>query len=456
MSVAAPPEPRPGAGADLAAWRPPAPLAVLPGFRDHHLHLLAAAAARLSVDVGPAAAPRLSTLLARVAKAAAAAPPGGWVRAWGYDDALLAERRHPTRAELDAVAGGRPVVLRHRAGHVAVVNSPAAAQLGGPVPPDGILVDAGELLDAIPRLAPEALAGAVADLSDGLAAAGVTAVTDATVGNGLEEIELLADLRASGRIAQRLTAMVGLDRVEEVAAAGLRHGGAWRGLEVGHAKAYVEGSSDPARLREAAAAAAARGWPVALHVVDLLAADLAIEALERVPPPPGRRHRIEHLSLALPDQVERLAALGVVVVTNPGFLAERGGKYLSELSADEIGWLYRVRSLRRAGIEVRAGTDAPVTAPLPLPAMVAAVRRRYREQVLAPEEAVDARVAVELFAGGGRELRRGDAVLLSEDPRRDGAALSRARVLATYVAGRRVYAEPCHRAGLPDEPMEDD
>jgi predicted amidohydrolase YtcJ len=45
----------------------------------------------------------------------------------GYDDSLLAEQRHPTRADLDQVSSTIPVLMLHASGHIAVVNTPALA-----------------------------------------------------------------------------------------------------------------------------------------------------------------------------------------------------------------------------------------------------------------------------------------------------------------------------------------
>ena len=57
-------------------------------------------------------------------------PGGGWLLGIGYDDTLLAEHRHPTRDDLDAVATDRPIYIAHVSGHMGVANSRALAELG--------------------------------------------------------------------------------------------------------------------------------------------------------------------------------------------------------------------------------------------------------------------------------------------------------------------------------------
>ncbi len=47
----------------------------------------------------------------------------GWIVGFGYDDSQLAEQRHPTRDDLDAVSSDRPVFVIHQSGHLYVANS---------------------------------------------------------------------------------------------------------------------------------------------------------------------------------------------------------------------------------------------------------------------------------------------------------------------------------------------
>jgi predicted amidohydrolase YtcJ len=56
--------------------------------------------------------------------------PGEWIRGRGYDDNKLAERRHLTRGDLDAVSPAHPVMVRNASGHMCVVNSVALRHAG--------------------------------------------------------------------------------------------------------------------------------------------------------------------------------------------------------------------------------------------------------------------------------------------------------------------------------------
>jgi predicted amidohydrolase YtcJ len=49
----------------------------------------------------------------------------GWIVGFGYDDSQLAEKRHPTREDLDKVSTELPVLIIHQSGHLGVANSKA-------------------------------------------------------------------------------------------------------------------------------------------------------------------------------------------------------------------------------------------------------------------------------------------------------------------------------------------
>ena len=79
----------------------------------------------------------------------------------------------------------------------------------------------------------------------------------------------------------------------------------------------------------------------------------------------------------VPDEVlGDIARLGLTVVTQPRFVADRGDDYLAEVDADDRPYLWRCASLIAAGIGVGFGTDAPFGDADPWRAVDAAVHRR--------------------------------------------------------------------------------
>lgn len=452
-------------------WVLPAGAVALPGFVDPHVHLLAAAARRLSVDCSPLRAPSIDALVEVLAAAAAALPPGTWIRAHGYDDAFLAERRDPDRAHLDRASTEHPILLHHAAGHMVVGNSLALELLGveaASVPaghdpvvrdpsgaPTGPLVGAHELLARrVPPLEAADLRRALAAVGRELSRAGVVSVCDTTVTNGIGEVELLGRLREDGTLPQQLTVLPGVSRLDELRDAGIGYRWEDHRLAVGHAKLYVTDEDDAGSVGASVTHARDRGWPVAAHVLDVGPLDAVLRAVESEPPAAGTRDRLEHVALALPEHAERIAGAGAAVVTQPAFIPRRGAKYLRELGRVEREWLYPAGSLRRLGVLVAASSDAPVVPPRPLEALEAAVRRRCGEEVIGAGERVgvgdalamvtrDAAHAAGMRGGVLRPGAPGDLVVLSRDPRVvPPEELSRIEVLATVIAGAPVFGGP--------------
>jgi predicted amidohydrolase YtcJ len=159
--------------------------------------------------------------------------------------------------------------------------------------------------------------------------------------------------------------------------------------------------------------------------------------------------RIEHGSVVPPEALAPLRRLGLTVVTQPNFVAERGDEYLEEVEAADRPWLYRVAGLLRAGVSTAAGTDAPFGGPDPWKAMAAAVSRRtVHGSVLGAAERVSPERALALFTGPldrpGRPLRvsaggPADLCLLAVPWREARSQLSSGLVAATIRAGRVIY-----------------
>jgi predicted amidohydrolase YtcJ len=70
-------------------------------------------------------------------------PQGVAVFGYGYDDSMLAEKRHPTREDLDRVSTEHPVVIIHTSGHFGVANTLALEKVGfvngAPNPKGGVI-----------------------------------------------------------------------------------------------------------------------------------------------------------------------------------------------------------------------------------------------------------------------------------------------------------------------------
>jgi predicted amidohydrolase YtcJ len=417
--------------------------ALLPGLHDHHLHLLAMAAADRSIDLATPAAAGPAGFDAAVSAAARAARAGTWLRAVGYDDPHGPLDRH----RLDRLVGARPIRVQHRSGAAWVLSTQALVELGlvddphpgverdGAGSPTGVLFRLDEVLaERLPHDEPPDLA----PVGERLARLGVTGVTDATPYVDGGAFALLAEARRGGALPQRVVVTGGPRLAASAVPAGLGRG---------PVKVVVTDDALPSIDDLAAAYAAARraGRSVAVHCVTRVGLVLALAAWDIVATEPG--DRIEHGSVIPVELIGELAARGLTVVTQPGFLANRGDRYRTEVEADDQPHLYRCGSLLDAGVAVAGSTDAPFGPEDPWLAIRTAVDRRAASgAVVGGDEVLPARRALGLFLGapdapGGLERAvavgaPADVVLLAEPLAEALAHPSAALVRHTWIAGR--------------------
>lgn len=422
--------------------------ALLPGLCDHHLHLHALAAAARSVDCGPTAV----TTPEGLAEALAQAPADerGWVRGIGYAEGVAGLL---DRVALDRLHAARPVRVQHRSGALWTVNTLGAQALDLARGSRGRRTRRSGTSHrpavARRRLAPHPyLRGPPPDLRPvgaRLAGLGITHVTDATPDLGATAIDAIGEAVRTGALPQRV-------RLLGAPLHWTAPGGP-RSPTAGPYKIVLADSGLPGfdALVERIRAARRAGRAVAVHCVTREAFFLLTAALDAIGGRAG--DRIEHASLVPAESIPRLRDLGPAVVTQPGFIADRGDDYLRDVPAGDHQDLYRARSLIEGGVPVALASDAPYGPVDPWLVIDAAVRRRTRSgQIVGPGEGLTTLQALEAFLGppdapGGppRKVARGapaDLVLLRV-PR--AAALERPSadlVAATLIAGAVVWSRP--------------
>ena len=106
---------------------------LLPGFIDSHGHISAVMSFMAFENIASPPVGQVDSIadiqLLLSAKAAEV-PAGEWIMAAGYDDSLLAEQRHPTKFDLNAVSTEHPIMAWHVSGHLMVCNSPCLELAG--------------------------------------------------------------------------------------------------------------------------------------------------------------------------------------------------------------------------------------------------------------------------------------------------------------------------------------
>ncbi len=363
--------------------------ALLPGLVDHHLHLHALAAAQASVRCGPPDVGDAATLTA--ALAAAPADRHGWVRGVGYTDTVAGVLDAPA---LDALHAARPVRVQHRSGALWMLNTAAVRRLelhdaqhpgierGPDDAPTGRVWRADAWLRTrLPRERPPEL-GAVGEQ---LLSRGVTAVTDATPDLTQDAIASVRAAVAGGALPQRVHLLgvpLGTHVVEPR-------------VSTGPYKIVLADSDLPTLpdLTERIRAAHGAGRAVAVHCVTREALLLLLAALDEAGSRPG--DRIEHAALVPDETRTALARRGLAVVTQPGFLADRGDGYLSEVDPADLPDLYRCATLQAAGVPLALSSDAPYGPVDPWTVLRAAVDRRARSgATLGPAERLTAAAAL--------------------------------------------------------------
>jgi len=453
---------------------------VVPGFNDAHCHPIALAASLLSVDCGPASVRSILDIQEAIHHRARQTQRGSWIRANGYNEFYLTERRHPNRRDLDSAAPEHPVKLTHRSGHACVLNSKAMELLGITAEteepqggmmerdldtgePNGLLFEMNTFVDGkMPSLTEDELESGIRLANEAFLANGITSLQDATWNNSAGRWQLLRRLKERGELLPRVSMMTGADALEERPS--FSYGGSAEHLHLGPVKLIIQtatGSLNPPQeeLNRLVLKVHGMGLQLAFHVDETETLEAAITALEyalpRVPRP-DHRHRMEHCSVCPPHLMKRLKETGAMVVTQPPFIYYSGERYLATVPPGDLKWLYAIGSLRSAGIRVAASSDAPVVPFNPLVGICAAVTRGAASgQTLLPHESTSPLEALQAYTidaayadfeeNSKGSISRGnlaDLVVLSDDPRAvPPEQIKDIQVLTTILDGKAVWQE---------------
>ncbi|MBS0023719.1 amidohydrolase [Microbacterium paraoxydans] len=404
---------------------------VVPGFVDAHAHPLMFGQMMTWVDCGPEKAGSIPEIVALLKAAAAELPAGRPVRGYGYEQRNLAEKRHPTRFELDEVATDREVYLMNASGHGGVVNS-YTLQAGGvdrdtPDPDGGeFFRDAdgeltGELSDAACNILtgvhgvkighhgpnfhladePEEHLRQLDAATQRFLAGGVTSIGDCQVTR--REFDMYLRLAEAGRLELRVSMYLLSHLLDEALEMGLvgQFGNAH--LSFAGIKFYADGTlggwtayfpdgyvgdpcrtgqlyHEPADYAELIRKAHAAGLQTATHAQSPTAIEMVVSAIEAAlaeRPDADARHRIEHCGLPTPAQIERMAAAGIRPVNQTQHYYN-WGEGVEEAIGTPGERFNPLGEFERAGVPMTISSDAPVAEPIPLEAIQTAVTRVTR------------------------------------------------------------------------------
>jgi predicted amidohydrolase YtcJ len=412
--------------------------ALLPGLHDHHIHLLALAAARASLS---AASPAVTTPAAfdRLLQSASG---DDWLRVVGYHESHAGTL---DRDRLDQLVPSRPTRVQHASGALWILNSAALDRTSlEPLQLDGVERDqhgraTGRLygLDDLLRERTPPTPLDLPSIGRQLAGYGVTSVTDLTPTLDPAAVELLTRHVTGPDFPLEVTITGGLELPATAGAALTR--GPVKLLVADHDLPDIRDlARDIQRAHE-------HGRAVALHCVSRTALVIALAAWDEASVLPG--DRVEHGAEIPIELLPRLAELELIVVTQPSFVIDRGDRYQRDVPAAEHGDLWRCGTLLAAGVPVAAGTDAPFGHPDPWRAIAAAAQRTTAAgSPLGPVERIAPRRALAMFhtsaddpAGAKRRVTPGQPARLCLLDRPLGQALhypTSAAVRATITPDR--------------------
>ncbi len=457
---------------------------VVPGFIDAHCHVVSFVRKLLSIDLSPSSVRSIDDIKAAIRRQAERTPAGKWLLGTDYNEFYLAEKRCPTRRDIDEVAPNHPVILSHRSLHACVLNTMALSLAGitaeTPEPPGGLIdrdLSSGEpsgvLYDMLgyirDKVVPPLTEG---ELDEGIALAdrqylshGITSLHEATVSNDYSRWQNFRRLKTAGRLRSRIYMMLGARARGRFLEAGLASGSGDNGLRLGAVKMMLgeaTGQMQPSalELNQQALDSHRAGFQLAFHAVgqgELEAAVTALEYVKEQRPLAGRRHRIEHCSECPPPllgRLGRLGRLGVVVVTQPPFVYYSGERYLATLSPDRLRWLYRVKSIIDRGLVVAGSSDSPVVPNSPLVGIYAAVSRMAESgQPVLPQESISVSQAMAMYTVNAAHAsfeegikgviapgKLADLAVLSDDPTQVPVEqIKDIRVEMTIIGGKVVW-----------------
>ncbi|MBO8129248.1 MAG: amidohydrolase [Peptococcaceae bacterium] len=411
---------------------------VLPGLIEGHMHYSRLGQRLLQLDTFWK--PK-EEILAAVQAEARRMPHGRWILGHGWNQEVWPGNEFPTKEELDAAAPHNPVALTRTCGHAVWVNS-KALELAGinkdtPNPeggeifrdeqgnPTGILTDTATVLitGKIPPFGEEEQKQALLRAQSELFSYGITSAVDA--GAGVSDIRLMKELYQSGDLKIRLYVMVNTGEDAEIYyQKGPETGLFGNRLAVNCVKFYADGSlgarsawllseySDrPGHfgsprytgdiLYQLVKEARQYGFQVATHAIGDAAIRQCVDVYEKVLnelPLADHRYRIEHFQIAMREDIQRIAALGVIPAMQAVFATSDKNMAEKRLGTERIKGAYAWRKVIDAGSIIVNSSDAPVEAVNPYYGLHAAVTRTdlegnppggwYPEEALTREEAL--------------------------------------------------------------------
>jgi predicted amidohydrolase YtcJ len=426
----------------------------------------------------------------------------GWIVGIGFDDAVLKEKRFPTKDDLDKVSTDLPVMATHISGHFCSVNTKGLEVLGitaaskdpeggvirrvkGSKEPNGVL----EELAAIPHMfklvtpPTKELADSYLDAGQKMAAS--YGYTTCNEGRAMGNHEQMADYATRGKMYLDVNSWIDYSVPQHMGSewyskeykshyriAGLKltlDGSpqgrtAWRNSPYlippdGQKKGYKGYPAIPKDedVQKIVDSAFANNWQLKAHTNGDAAADQLFRAIGKASAKYGnedRRNILIHGQLIRMDQLDSIKKYDIVASLFPMHTFYWGDWYKEIIGPDKAQQISPIKSALKKGIRVTSHTDAPVAFPNMMMILWTTVNRVSRTgTVMGPDEKLTPYEALKSITIWGAEQffeeekkgtltvgKLADMVVLDKNPLKvDPMTLKDIVVLETIKEGKTIY-----------------
>nr|WP_315158442.1 amidohydrolase [uncultured Flavobacterium sp.] len=427
----------------------------------------------------------------------------GWIIGIGFDDAVLKEKRFPTKYDLDKVSTELPVMVTHISGHFASVNTKGLALLGitpaspevaggvirrvsGSKEPNGVL----EELAAIPHMM-KAITPETKELTDlyldaGQKMAVTYGYTTANEGRAMGNHELLADYASRGKMYIDVNSWIDYTYPQYM-------NSKWYSKEyqnhyrIGGLKLTLDGSPQgrtawrtspylippdgqkqgyngyPAipkdeEVQKIVDEAFKNNWQLKAHTNGDAAADQLFRTINKASKKYGnkdRRNILIHGQLLRMDQLDSLKRYDIIGSFFPMHTFYWGDWYKEIIGPDKAQQISPTKSALKKGVRITTHTDAPVALPNLMMIVHTAVNRTSRSgTIMGPNERLTPYEALQSITIWGayqffEENKKGsltagklaDMVVLDQNPLKiDAKKIKDIVVLETIKEGKSIYS----------------
>lgn len=480
---------------------------VVPGFNDSHMHLINLGQSMDGVDLTKARS--VADMISLGQDFVAENPSHAWILGRGFNDETFDQKVLPTRFDLDQISQDKPVFFTRVCGHIAIASAKALELAGidanmqdppgGSVDRDpetgqstGVLRE--NAIDLIRRLIPspsvDDLKRVIRMASHKAASLGLTTVQSNDLHGTrtlINRLEAYRQLSESGELPIRVelqSTMPTIDELKTYLEVKKIHPKLGSHVTLGPLKLFSDGSlggrtaaltfpyaDDPTtsgmaihkqeELNELVLLAAEANLQVAVHAIGDRAIDMVIDSYEQAKNKVSgwtARPRIIHAQITRPDQLQRMAKLGIVCDIQPIFVPTDLHFVETRVGTEAAQSTYAWKTMQDLGIHTAGGSDSPVESCNPLWGMHAAITRQdhnsYPTEGWHPKERLTGLEALALFTTGSAYAAQeedikgtlspgklADFVVLPKDPTQvEPEELLEMKATATYVGGQQVFA----------------